>query len=73
MTDDPTLEKPEAPTPPFLGGNRKFILACFASVASVFLCYIGKISGGEWVAVQTLILGIFGAANVVDKKLGGAG
>lgn len=59
--------------PPALAGNRKFILACFASVSAGALCYLGKISGGEWVAVQGLVLGLFGAANVIDKKLGGAG
>lgn len=63
----------EAMEQPMDKGWRKFALACFASVASVALAYSGKISGGEWVTLQTLVLGIFGAANVVDKKLGGAG
>lgn len=59
--------------PPMLAGNRKFILACFTSVSAVGLCYLGKITGGDWVGVQALVLGLFGAANVIDKKLGGAG
>lgn len=63
----------EAAGPPFLNGNRKFLLTLLASVASVFLCYIGKLSGSEWVMVQSAILGIYGVANVTDKKLGGAG
>lgn len=67
------VQNMETAQPRMLAGNRKFILACFASVSSVGLCYIGKLTGGEWVAVQSLILGLFGAANVVDKKLGGAG
>jgi hypothetical protein len=59
--------------PSALAGNRKFILAAFASVSAGVLCYLGKITGGDWVAVQGLVLGLFGAANVIDKKLGGAG
>jgi hypothetical protein len=54
-------------------GWRKFSLACFASVAGTVLCYVGKLSGSEWVAMQSLVLGIFGTANVIDKKFGGAG
>lgn len=54
-------------------GWRKFALTCFASVASVALAFAKILAGPEWVAVQTLILSIYGAANVMDKKYGGAG
>ena len=53
--------------------TRKFILAGFASVVSVVLAFTGHLSGSEWVAAQSLILGLFGAANVADKKFGGGG
>ena len=52
---------------------KQFILAAFASVCSVTLCWFGHISGSEYVTLQGLVLGLYGAANVVDKKLGGAG
>ena len=54
-------------------GTRKFSLAVFASVATFVLAFLSKVSGAEWVAAQSLILGLYGAANVMDKKLGGAG
>ena len=54
-------------------GTRKFILACFGSGATFILAYLAKVSGAEWVSAQALILGLYGAANVMDKKLGGAG
>lgn len=56
-----------------MNGLRKFILAAFASLSAAVLCYTGHMSGGEWVAGQSLILGLYKAANVIDKKLGGAG
>ena len=53
--------------------TRKFILAAFASLTSVVLAFTGHLTGSEWVAAQSLILGLFGAANVADKKFGGGG
>ena len=54
-------------------GTRKFSLAVFGSIASVILSFTGHLTGSEWVAVQSFLLGLYGAANVTDKKLGGAG
>lgn len=60
--------------PPLFGiGQRKFILAFFGSVSAGILCWQGHISGSEWVTAQSLILALYKAANVVDKRLGGAG
>lgn len=53
--------------------TRKFFLACFFAAGSFTLTLLGHLSGTEWVSVVTLILGVYGTANVVDKKLGGAG
>ena len=60
--------------PPLFGnGQRKFALALIASVAGSILCWFGHISGGHWVTAQSLVLGLYKAANILDKKLGGAG
>lgn len=53
--------------------SRKYSLACFFALASVALCLYKCISGAEWVTTVGLVLGVHGAANVVDKKFGGAG
>lgn len=60
--------------PPLFGnGQRKFALAAFASMSAAVLCWHGSISGAHWVTAQSVILGLYKAANVVDKRLGGAG
>lgn len=56
-----------------MNGYRKFFLASFASFSATMLCWFHCISGGEWVAAQSLILGLYKVSNVVDKRLGGAG
>lgn len=56
-----------------MNGLRKFVLAAFASVSAGVLCWYGHVSGGEWVTAQSIILGLYKAANIVDKRLGGAG
>jgi hypothetical protein len=53
--------------------TRKFFLAFLGLVGSFALAEQHLVSGSEWVAVVTLILTVHGTANVVDKKLGGAG
>ena len=57
----------------YIEGLRKFLLAAFASLSAGVLCWYGHLSGGEWVTSQSIILGLYKAANIVDKKLGGAG
>lgn len=60
--------------PPLFGnGQRKFILALLSSFCGGILCWLGHISGSEWVTAQSLILGLYGTHNVIDKRLGGAG
>lgn len=60
--------------PPLFGeGQRKFALALIGSLSASGLCAFHCLSGGEWVAAQGLILGLYKAANVIDKRLGGAG
>lgn len=47
--------------------SRKFMLALIAIGASIAGLITGKIGGGEWVAAITVILGLYGAANVGEK------
>jgi len=56
-----------------MNGNRKFFLATFASFSATILCWYHCLNGVDWTTAQGIILGLYKAANVVDKKLGGAG
>lgn len=56
-----------------MNGKRKFILALLASVSAGVLCWYGRVDSHDWVEAQTIILGLYKLANVIDKKLGGAG
>jgi len=53
--------------------TRKYSLALLGLIGSFVLAAAHLLSGSEWVTVVTLILSVHGAANVTDKKLGGAG
>lgn len=48
--------------------SRKFALATASLLIASTALFMGHISGGEWVAAVTLILGLYGTANVADKK-----
>lgn len=49
--------------------SRKFILAsCSLAVASVGIA-AGWLSGGEWVAAVSFILGLYGTANVSQRAV----
>jgi len=49
--------------------SRKFLLAVFiVSVSSVAL-FIDKLTGGAWVAVSTLVISSYGAADVTQQTL----
>lgn len=50
-------------------GSRKFILAVFAIVVSAVSLYADKIGSGEWIASITIVLGLYGAANVAQRKV----
>lgn len=52
--------------------SRKFFLALFATVSATALCWCHRMSGGEWVTAQSIILGLYKASNLVDKKFGDA-
>jgi hypothetical protein len=47
--------------------------AAFVQISSCVALFTGKIDGGTYVALSTLALSIYAAANVIDKKMGGEG
>jgi len=49
--------------------SSKFILAMVMLLISAFGFLNGQMDGGTWVAAMTVILGIYGAANVAQKKV----
>lgn len=53
--------------------SRKFIQSFFVQLSGCVALFVDKIDGGTYVALSTLALSIFAAANVVDKKMGGSG
>lgn len=56
-----------------LSGKRKFALSIAIILLSAVMVFTGKLDGGAWVTIATLALGLYAAANVADKRLGGAG
>jgi len=49
--------------------QRKFTLACMAMLASIVGLFTGHLDGGTWVAALSLILGLYAAANVAQRKV----
>jgi len=56
-----------------VGGNRKFVLTMYFGTALFALCFFHRVSGGECVEGVAILAGLYKAANVIDKKMGGAG
>lgn len=54
-------------------GKRKYILTWAVVVASIAMVFTDKLDGAGWITVATLALSIYHGANVIDKKMGGAG
>lgn len=48
--------------------SRKFSLAAFSLAFSALSLGMGWLEGGTWVAAMALVLGLYGAANVAEKK-----
>lgn len=49
--------------------STKFVQAAFIQVTGAIALYIGKVDGGTYVALSTIALSIYAAADVADKKL----
>lgn len=47
--------------------QRKFGFAVFFSIIGTIFLAVGKLTGGEWVTLVTIILGLYSAANVSEK------
>lgn len=48
--------------------SRKFILACIGLGISAVGLFYGLLDGGTWVAALSLVLGLYSAANVMEKR-----
>ena len=48
--------------------SRKFGLAVALTAAGIVALFLGKLTGGEYVALATLVLSAYGAANVMEKR-----
>lgn len=48
-------------------GYRKFIVAVLFWAAATGLCIAGRLTGGEFVSVAGLVMGLYGAANAAGK------
>lgn len=49
--------------------NRKYSLAVLFSLTSVVGLFTGALSGGEFLGAAGLILGLYGGANVMERKV----
>jgi len=48
--------------------SRKFILFLVGFFPSFLALLIGKITGGEWVTLNTILYGMYVGGNVWEKK-----
>jgi hypothetical protein len=48
--------------------SRKFLITISILIVGSIALLIGKLGGGEYVALATLILGVYASANVVEKR-----
>ena len=49
--------------------SRKFILSAVFTVVGSLALLTGIMGGGEFVALATLVLGVYGASNVAEKHV----
>lgn len=47
--------------------GRKFALSVFASFCSATALFLHYLTGQEWIAAQTIVLGLYKAADVAEK------
>jgi len=48
--------------------SRKFLFAAFFSAMGTIGLFTSHLSGGEWIGLAGVVLGLYGAANVWEKK-----
>lgn len=56
-----------------MNGLRKFIFTMFCAANVFALAWGHRLMGGETVTLVSILAALYKAANVIDKKLGGAG
>lgn len=49
--------------------QRKFALAMLFSISTIVGLFTGFLGGGEFIAAMGLILGLYGAANIAQRKV----
>ncbi len=47
--------------------SRKFFLAAFASIVATIALFTIDFTGSMWIASQSIILGMYGTSNIVNK------
>lgn len=52
----------------FKKSQRKFCIAAFFAIAGTAGWFFGRMGGGEFIALVTLILAAYNTANVLEKK-----
>ena len=51
--------------------SRKFALAVASLLISAAALFSKHIASGEWIAAITIVLGLYGASNVLEKSATG--
>lgn len=51
-------------------GYRKFAVAVLFWLSATALCLLGRLDGGEFVAVAGLVMGLYGVSNAASKYAG---
>lgn len=51
--------------------SRKFLLTVWGMCLLSVALFTGKLSGGEWVAAMSLLLGMYKGAQIADDRLNG--
>jgi len=54
-------------------GKRKFCVALLYGAGAFALCWVGRMTGGEFGVLLATLSALYKASNVIDKKFGGAG
>lgn len=49
--------------------QRKFTLALLFTLSTIAALFTGHLDGGQFIAVQSSIMGIYGVSNVADKQV----
>jgi hypothetical protein len=48
--------------------SRKFLLACTFTATGTIGLFSGVLGGGEYIGLSATVLGLYAAANVMEKK-----